>query len=84
MLLEFQQSWYHNPEKNVPVPDYTVSEESFPNIQPELLPIQLHFVPLDTIMGQQGEEIGNFPFTSCPEENVDQDEIYSSDFSSLG
>jgi len=86
MILELQQSWYHDhfPGEHVPLPDYTVSKEPFPKIQSEPLPTQLHFVPLGPIMGQQRVEIGNFPSTPCPEEDVDHNEIYSSAFSSLG
>lgn len=55
--------------------DHPLGEESFPNIQSELPPVQLHIIPLDPITDHQGEEISTSSSLPPCEEAVDCDKV---------
>lgn len=50
----------HFPEDPVPVTDQPLSEEPFPDVQPECPLMQLHSISLCPVAGQQREE------STCP------------------
>ena len=58
MFLEHLQGWWlhHLPGQPIPVPDLSLREELFPNIQPESPLVQLEAIPSSPIASYMGEE----------------------------
>jgi len=66
---------HHLPAEPVPGTDHPLSEEPFPDVQPELPLMQLHSVSRCLITGHQREEISTSPSAASLEEVVDCDEV---------
>ena len=56
------------------MPDHPLSKEPFPDIQPEPPLLQLHAIPLGSIIGHQ-KEIGTCPFTLSRERAIGCNEV---------
>lgn len=65
-LIELRHIWYHDhcSGEPVPGPDYPLSEETYPSIQPDLLLFQLNAVPSSSTVGLQSEKNQRQPLHS--------------------
>ncbi|KAJ7408425.1 hypothetical protein WISP_121089 [Willisornis vidua] len=77
MFLELSQVWHYDHFTGDPVPitNYPLGEELFPNVQSELALMQLHLIFSCPIVGQQREELSGTHLTVLLEEVVDHDEV---------
>lgn len=75
--LELWQAWCHDqfPGEPVAVPDLPLSEEPFPNIQPEPHLSQLHDVLSSPVTGGQKEEVTSLLSAFPCEEAVGSHEV---------
>lgn len=75
--LGLQQALCHDPGQIVPVSDYPLSKEYFPNAQSELPLRQLHSLSLCSIAGHLKEISSSLP-PPPHEEAVDPNEVFLS------